>query len=58
MTLTQIRLRLARCDLRKLVAETGVSERTLRRIREICQQSPDAYSAVQAVLVTKATYSR
>ncbi|MDM4764762.1 hypothetical protein [Pelomonas sp. SE-A7] len=25
---------------------------SLRRIREICQQSPDAYSAIQAVLVT------
>ena len=40
MTLTQIRLRLARCDLRKLAAETGVSERTLRRIRNDSEWLP------------------
>lgn len=31
---------------------------SLRRIREICQQSPDAYSAVQAVLVTHPSVPR
>lgn len=31
---------------------------SLKRIREICQQSPDAYSAVQAVLVTHPSVPR
>lgn len=43
----------AALELPWLSAERQADPReSLRRIREICQQSPDAYSAVQAVLVT------